>query len=80
MKIEFRKADLRDAELLIDIYNAAFYSDYLKYGECPAYGKTAEIMRQSIVDYPKFLILYNEKPVGCISCKALRQGICNRIR
>lgn len=75
MKIEFRKADLRDAELLIDIYNAAFYSDYLKYGECPAYGKTAEIMRQSIVDYPKFLILYNEKPVGCISCKALRQGI-----
>ena len=75
MTIEYRKAEAEDAQMLINIYNAAFYSDYLKYGECPAYGKTAEIMRQSIVDYPKFLILYNEKPVGCISCKALRQGI-----
>ena len=38
MKIEYRKADIADAELLIDIYNSAFYSDYIKYGECPAYG------------------------------------------
>lgn len=43
MKIEYRKADITDAELLIDIYNFAFYSDYIKYGECPAYGKTKEI-------------------------------------
>ena len=75
MKIAFRKAELTDAELLIDIYNSAFYPDYIKYGECPAYGKTGEMMRQSIVDYPKFLILYKEKPVGCISCKKLQQGI-----
>lgn len=75
MKLEYRKADIADAELLIDIYNSAFYSDYIKYGECPAYGKTKEMMRQSIIDYPKFLILYNEKPVGCISCKELRKGI-----
>ncbi len=75
MKIEFRKADLTDAELLIDIYNSSFYSDYIKYGECPAYGKTVEMMKQSIVDYPKFLILCNEKPVGCISCKELEKGI-----
>ena len=34
MKIEYRKADVADAELLIDIYNSAFYSDYIKYGEC----------------------------------------------
>lgn len=40
MKIEYRKADVADAELLIDIYNSTFYSDYIKYGECPAYGKT----------------------------------------
>ena len=37
MKIEFRKAGIPDAELLIEIYNASFYSDYLRYGECPAY-------------------------------------------
>mgnify|MGYP001183436669 FL=1 len=44
MKIEYRKVDITDAELLIDIYNFAFYSDYIKYGECPAYGKTKEMM------------------------------------
>ena len=75
MKIEFRKADLTDAELLIDIYNSSFYKDYIKYGECPAYGKTVEMMRRSIIDYPKFLIMYNEKAVGSISCKELRKGI-----
>ena len=74
-KIGYRKADIADAELLIDIYNSAFYSDYIKYGECPAYGKTKEMMRQSIVDCPKFIILCDEKTVGCISCKALQQGV-----
>ena len=32
---------------------------YFKYGECPAYGKTKEMMEKSIIDYPKFIILYN---------------------
>ena len=75
MKIEFRKADTADAELLIEIYNSSFCSDYLKYGECPAYGRTVEMMRQSVMDYPKFLILCNSKPVGCISCKERGNGI-----
>ena len=75
MKIEYRKADIADAELLIEIYNSAFYSDYIKYGECPAYGKTKEMMEKSIIDYPKFIILYNSKPVGCISCKQVEEGI-----
>lgn len=75
MKVEYRKADIADAELLIDIYNAAFYRDYIKYGECPAYGKTKEMMEKSIIDYPKFIILYNSKPVGYISCKKVDVGI-----
>ena len=75
MKIAFRKADVTDAELLIDIYNAAFYPDYIRYGECPAYGKTVEMMRQSIIDCPKFVILCDEKTVGCISCKELQTGV-----
>ena len=33
MNIEYRVAKIADAELLIDIYNSAFYSDYIKYGE-----------------------------------------------
>lgn len=75
MKIAFRKADVTDAELLIGIYNSSFYQDYIRYGECPAYGKTVEMMRQSIMECPKFLILYDEKPVGCISCRELHPGI-----
>ena len=75
MKLAFRKAELTDAALLTDIYNSAFYSDYIRYGECPAYGKTEDVMRRSIIDHPKFLILCNEKPVGCISCKELQKGI-----
>lgn len=75
MKIEFRKAEPTDAGLLIDIYNASFYSDYVKYGECPAYGKTKEMMEQSILDYSKFVILYGSRPVGCISCREVQDGI-----
>lgn len=75
MEIGFRKADVSDAEQLIGIYNASFYSDYLRYGECPAYGRTAEMMRQSILDVPKFLIVCGGRPVGCISCRALEKGV-----
>ena len=75
MKLEYKKAKTEDALLLIDIYNSAFYNDYVKYGECPAYGKTKAMMEKSIIDYPKFIILYDNKAVGCISCKKLEAGI-----
>ena len=75
MKIEFREAEPADAEQLITIYNASFYSDYLRYGECPAYGRTKEIMERSIMDYPKFLILCDGRPAGSISCKETEDGI-----
>ena len=69
MTIEYRRATSEDAELLIDIYNASFYSDYLRYGECPGYGKTKEMMESSIEQYPKYIISCDNKPVGCVSCK-----------
>lgn len=75
MEITYRKAETADAELLINIYNAAFYSDYIRYGECPAYGKTKEMMEQSILHYPKFLILADGKPVGCVSCRLAEAGV-----
>ena len=75
MKIEFRKAGMADAELLIDIYNASFYDDFIRYGECPAYGRSKERMEQSISYYPKFLIMYDDKAVGCVSCKEQGQGV-----
>ena len=75
MEIEFKKADITDAELLIEIYNSSFYSDFIKYGECPAYGRTKEQMEQSIREFPKFLIMCDGRPVGCISCKAVETGL-----
>ena len=75
MKIAYRKADVADAQLLIGIYNSAFCSDYMKYGECPAYGKTKEMMEKSIIDYPKFIIMCNGEPVGCVSCRKAETGV-----
>lgn len=75
MEIKYRQAKIEDAELLIGIYNASFYSDYVKYGECPAYGKTKEMMESSIVSYPKLIIICDDKPIGCVSCKELEKGI-----
>ena len=75
MKIEYRQAAIEDAELLIKIYNASFYDDHLRYGSCPGYGKTKEMMEESISKYPKYIILYDNEPVGCVSCKKLGNGI-----
>ena len=75
MKVEYKEASIEDAELLIDIYNSSFYSDYIKYGECPAYGKTKEMMEYSIRKYPKFIILCDCKPVGVISCKEIQNHV-----
>ena len=75
MIIEYRKAETEDAELLINIYNAAFYSDYKRFGACPGYGKTTEMMEASIREHPKYIILCDRKPVGCISCKMLETSV-----
>ena len=75
MKIEFREAVAADAELLIEIYNSAFYKDFIRYGECPAYGRSLEEMQRSILEFPKFVILCDGMAVGCISCKAVESDI-----
>ena len=75
MKIEFREAVVADAGLLIEIYNSAFYKDFIRYGECPAYGRSLEEMQLSILEFPKFVILCDDEPVGCISCKTVESGV-----
>lgn len=75
MTIKYRQATIEDAELLTHIYNVSFYSDYLKYGGCPGYGRTKETMEESIRKYPKFIILCDNEPVGCVSCKKLETHI-----
>jgi ribosomal protein S18 acetylase RimI-like enzyme len=68
-ELNFRNATAEDTELLIKIYNAAFYDDYIRYGECPAYGRSVPDMRKSITEIPKIVIAYNTVPVGVLSVK-----------
>ena len=75
MTIDYRKAAQEDAQVLADIYNAAYYSDYVRYGACPGYGNTKESMEKSIIDFPKYVILCDNEPVGCISCKQVEGGL-----
>jgi hypothetical protein len=70
----YKSADISDADILIDIYNSAFYDDYIRYGHCPAYGHSRENMEQSIRDYPKTIAYDNERAVGVISVKAEGAG------
>lgn len=75
MKITYKKAEIVDAELLIEIYNQSFYADYVRYGECPAYGRTVEHMKYSIECYSKYIILCNDVPVGVLSFENKGNGV-----
>lgn len=76
MKIEYRQAGTEDAELLLNIYNASFYDDYVRYGGlCPGYGRTKEMMEESIIQHPKHIILCDNEPAGCVSCIKLGNGV-----
>ena len=73
MKIEYRQAVPADAEVLVNIYNAAFYDDHLRYGSCPGYGLTKEMMEESLKHHSKYVILCDNEPVGCVSSRMLEK-------
>lgn len=75
MKLTYRNATIDDVDELIHIYNAAFYDDYVKYGECPAYGRSYERMKTSIEMSPKTMICEDGQPVGVISLEEREEGI-----
>lgn len=74
MNLRYIKAKKDDADLLIEIYNASFYDDYIKYGECPAYGRTRENMEESIEKFPKLIIYCDDIPIGAISVENRGNG------
>ena len=74
MELIYKNAELKDADLLIDIYNSAFHDDYIHYGQCPAYGRTKENMEQSIKDFPKIIAYDKDEAVGVISYKTEGPG------
>lgn len=74
MKLRFRHAFMDDADILIDLYNQSFHKDFLRYGECPAYGKTKVQMQKSLRTFPKDIILCDNIPVGVISANNKGNG------
>ena len=72
--MEYRCADISDAELLVKIYDSAFYDDFMRYGQCQGYGRSKESMEQSIREYPKVIAYDEGKPVGVISYKPEAPG------
>jgi ribosomal protein S18 acetylase RimI-like enzyme len=74
MSLKYIKSKKEDADILIEIYNASFYDDYIKYGECPAYGRTRESMEASIEKIPKLIIYCDDIAVGVISVTNRGEG------
>lgn len=70
----FKYADISDADVLIEIYNSAFHDDFIRYGECPAFGRSREDMEQSIQDFPKIIAYEQDKAIGVISYKKEAPG------
>ena len=74
MEITYAFAVPEDAPLLVQLYDAAFYDDYVRYGACPGYGRTAEQMRASIERIPKQIIFCDGAPVGVLSVENRGKG------
>ena len=72
--MDYKYADTSDADVLIEIYNSAFHDDFIRYGECPAYGRSREDMEQSIQDFPKIIAYEQDKAIGVISYKQEAPG------
>ena len=75
MDIQIKKATTEDAEVLVDIYNKAFYEDFVKYGECPGYGKSVNDMEKSINETSKYIAFVGKNPVGAISVSKKDDGL-----
>lgn len=76
MNVYFRKAKLKDANEMVNVYNGAFYDDYKRYGTCPGYGHSIECMEKSIRDNTKYTILSESKMIGAISVSNKKDGKC----
>ena len=75
MDLQIRRATAEDAHILVDIYNKAFYEDYVKYGECPGYGRSVSDMIKSINETSKYIAYVGAGPVGAISVLKKDDGL-----
>lgn len=69
MKIQFERATVDDIDKLIDVQNQSFYSDYIKYGQCPGYNHSKESMTNIVLNKITYKIICNNQIVGDIIVK-----------
>lgn len=75
MDLEIKAATIEDAELLVNIYNKAFYEDFVIYGQCPGYGRTVDDMIKSINETSKYIACVGSNAVGAISVLKKDDGL-----
>ena len=75
MDLEIKAATTEDAQLLVDIYNKAFYEDFVIYGQCPGYGKSVSDMIKSINETSKYIAYVGSDAVGAISVLKKDDGL-----
>lgn len=76
MKIELIRAQKADAKRLAEVYNLSFYSDYLRYGECPGYHKTEEQVLSNMEKSDVYKITADGLIVGAASVKRESDDHC----
>ena len=75
MDLEIKAATTEDAQILVDIYNKAFYEDFVIYGQCPGYGKSVSDMIKSINETSKYIAYVGSDAVGAISVLKKDDGL-----
>ena len=75
LDLEIKAATTEDAQLLVDIYNKAFYEDFVIYGQCPGYGRTVDDMIKSINETSKYIACVGSNAVGAISVLKKDDGL-----
>ncbi len=77
MDIQFERASLEDADILISVQNQSFFSDFNKYGVCPGYNQSYDTMARNITDNYTYKILCDGSVVGDIIVRDQGSGDCH---
>ena len=77
MVIEVIKATRADAEIFVEVQNKSFYQDYMKYGECLGYGRTAESVAEVMERNSAYKILADGEIIGKVSARENENGDCH---
>ena len=66
MDVKIERATVDDVDQLIEVQNKSFYSDFVKYGECPGYHHSRESMTKIVLNRITYKILCDDQIVGDI--------------